>query len=142
MNIWSKVPTDSNENATQLTYSNDPKHLDRYIWANSDDLDQTVQIRLLLLLAMRSGTTVLAVRSMSFGFITLWQNHLQILGLCLLLCLLSCLLLQFLGVRIPPAPHPTPIFMVLFTSEPPRDKTNKVTVRPAKTQISLGIRPD
>ena len=24
--------------------------------------------------------------------------------------------------------------------EPPRDKTNKVTVRPAKTQISLGIR--
>ena len=29
--------------------------------------------------------------------------------------------------------------MILF--EPPRDKTNKVTVRPAKTQISLGIRP-
>ena len=25
--------------------------------------------------------------------------------------------------------------------EPPHDKTNKVTVRPAKTQISLGIRP-
>ena len=25
--------------------------------------------------------------------------------------------------------------------EPPRDKTNKVCVRPAKTQISLGIRP-
>ena len=25
--------------------------------------------------------------------------------------------------------------------EPPRDKTNKVSVRPAKTQISLGIRP-
>ena len=25
--------------------------------------------------------------------------------------------------------------------EPPRDKTNNVTVRPAKTQISLGIRP-
>ena len=24
--------------------------------------------------------------------------------------------------------------------EPPRDKTNKVSVRPAKTQISLGIR--
>ena len=29
--------------------------------------------------------------------------------------------------------------MMLF--EPPRDKTNKVSVRPAKTQISLGIRP-
>ena len=25
--------------------------------------------------------------------------------------------------------------------EPPRDKTNKMSVRPAKTQISLGIRP-
>ena len=25
--------------------------------------------------------------------------------------------------------------------EPPRDKTNKVTVRPAKTKISLSIRP-
>ena len=29
----------------------------------------------------------------------------------------------------------------LFASEPPRYKTNKMTVRPAKTQISLGIRP-
>ena len=27
------------------------------------------------------------------------------------------------------------------TCEPPHDKTNKMTVRPAKTQISLGIRP-
>ena len=26
-------------------------------------------------------------------------------------------------------------------NEPPRDKTIKMTVRPAKTQISLGIRP-
>ena len=26
-------------------------------------------------------------------------------------------------------------------SEPPHDKTNKMTVRPAKTRISLGIRP-
>ena len=25
--------------------------------------------------------------------------------------------------------------------EPPHDKANKMTVRPAKTQISLGIRP-
>ena len=28
-----------------------------------------------------------------------------------------------------------------FSYEPPHDKTNKVTVRQAKTQISLGIRP-
>ena len=27
------------------------------------------------------------------------------------------------------------------TNEPPHDKTNKMTVRPAKTQIILGIRP-
>ena len=29
----------------------------------------------------------------------------------------------------------------LKVCELPRDKTNKMTVRPAKTQISLGIRP-
>ena len=28
----------------------------------------------------------------------------------------------------------------MFSFEPPHDKTNKVAVRPAKTQISLGIR--
>ena len=28
-----------------------------------------------------------------------------------------------------------------FTYEPPHDKTSKVAVRPAKTQISLGIHP-
>ena len=31
--------------------------------------------------------------------------------------------------------------MILNKTEPPRDKTNKMPVRPAKTQISLGIRP-
>ena len=30
---------------------------------------------------------------------------------------------------------------LLFLNEPPHDKTNKMTVRPAKIQISLGIRP-
>ena len=29
----------------------------------------------------------------------------------------------------------------LIKDEPPHGKTNKVTVRPEKTQISLGIRP-
>ena len=33
---------------------------------------------------------------------------------------------------------PVQVKMIL---EPPRDKTNKVAVRPAKTQVSLGIRP-
>ena len=28
-----------------------------------------------------------------------------------------------------------------FINEPPHDKTNKMTVRPVMTQISLGIRP-
>ena len=31
--------------------------------------------------------------------------------------------------------------MHLFIFEPPHDKTNKMNVRPAKTQISLGICP-
>ena len=31
--------------------------------------------------------------------------------------------------------------VVVLQFEPRHDKTNKVTVRPAKTQISLGIRP-
>ena len=30
--------------------------------------------------------------------------------------------------------------MEMMVNEPPRDKTNKVSVRSAKTQISLGIR--
>ena len=29
----------------------------------------------------------------------------------------------------------------ILRNEPPHDKSNKVAVRPAKTQISLGIRP-
>ena len=28
-----------------------------------------------------------------------------------------------------------------FSNEPRHDKTNKMSVRPAKTQISLGVRP-
>ena len=31
--------------------------------------------------------------------------------------------------------------IIVFRFEPPHDKTNKMTVRPAKTQISLGIHP-
>ena len=37
----------------------------------------------------------------------------------------------FVGYNIPTS---------IITFEPPHDKTNKMTVRPAKTQISLGIR--
>ena len=33
------------------------------------------------------------------------------------------------------------LVQVKMILEPPRDKTNKVAVRPAKTQISLGIHP-
>ena len=29
----------------------------------------------------------------------------------------------------------------MIPNEPPHDKTNKMTVRPAKTKVSLGIRP-
>ena len=34
-----------------------------------------------------------------------------------------------------------PYQIIKKTFEPPRDKTNNVAVHPAKTQISLGIRP-
>ena len=37
--------------------------------------------------------------------------------------------------------HQNQQFMLSLAFEPPHDKTNKMTVRPAKTQISLGIRP-
>ena len=33
------------------------------------------------------------------------------------------------------------LYSMISIDEPRHDKTNKVTVRPAKTQISLGIRP-
>ena len=33
------------------------------------------------------------------------------------------------------------LFQADIIFEPPNDKTNKMTVRPAKTQISLSIRP-
>ena len=41
---------------------NDPKFLDRLVWANSADPDQTVW----------SGSTLFFILSASFGFITLW----------------------------------------------------------------------
>ena len=33
------------------------------------------------------------------------------------------------------------IHSALYLNEPPHDETNKISVRPAKTKISLGIRP-
>ena len=33
------------------------------------------------------------------------------------------------------------VLIIAASKEPPHDKTNKMTVRPAKTQISLGIHP-
>ena len=46
---------------------NDPKFLDRYVWANSADPDQTA-----LSGAVWSGTTLFAIPTVSFGLITLW----------------------------------------------------------------------
>ena len=36
---------------------------------------------------------------------------------------------------------PSMCWVPLTAPEPPHDKTNNVAVRPAKTQVSLGIRP-
>ena len=33
------------------------------------------------------------------------------------------------------------IYSAVYKNEPPHDKINKMSVRPAKTRISLGIRP-
>ena len=65
---WSKesdkndtnIPEDVHE---QNGYRNDPKFSDRYAWANSADPAQT---------APRSGSTLFAIASASFGHITLW----------------------------------------------------------------------
>ena len=46
---------------------NDPKFSDRYAWANSVDPDQTAPRG-----AVRSGSTLFAIPSASFGLITLW----------------------------------------------------------------------
>ena len=48
-------------------YSNDPMFLDRQIWANSADPDQTA-----LRGAVWSGSSLLAIPSASFGHISLW----------------------------------------------------------------------
>ena len=46
---------------------NDPKFSDRYAWANSANPDQTAPRG-----AVRSGSTLFAIPSASFGLITLW----------------------------------------------------------------------
>ena len=48
---------------------------------------------------------------------------------------------QVSGEVFPAAENFTAAQTLEYTFEPPHDKTNKMTVRPAKTQISLGIRP-
>ena len=57
---------------------------------------------------------------------------------------LPYLILSFM-YHTPTVPLPYPYLLDSTMSHPvyelPRDKTNKVAVRPAKTQISLGIRP-
>ena len=53
-----------------LTCRNDPKFSDIYAWANSADPDQTAPRG-----AVWSGSSLFAIPSASFGFITLWQSH-------------------------------------------------------------------
>ena len=48
-------------------YRNDPKFLDRQVWANSADPDQTAPTG-----AVWSGSTLFAIPSASFGLINLW----------------------------------------------------------------------
>ena len=88
---------------------------------------QTVQTQIRLLLWSRS--TLFAMPSAWFGLITLWQsNTVQILEWLQQIFGVS----KYLGNLK---------YLHSQKVEPRHDKTNKVTVRPAKTRISLGIRP-
>ena len=65
-----------------------------------------------------------------------WCTDLSGWGICLntvLILFLRVWMWHCLSIRFSP--------FISCTNEPPHDKTNKMTVRPANTQISLGIRP-
>ena len=66
--LWGKTGN------TALVYRND-KCLDRQVWANSVDPDQTAPKG-----AVWSGSTLFAIVSASFERITLWQSHLVCLN--------------------------------------------------------------
>ena len=55
----------NNHEYYQSNYHNGPKFLDRQVWANSVDPDQT-----------GSGSALFAIPSASFGCITLWLGNL------------------------------------------------------------------
>ena len=59
--------TDKTVSPSQYKHRNDPKFLDRQVWANSVDPDQTAPRE-----AVWSGSTLFAIPCASFGFITLW----------------------------------------------------------------------
>ena len=52
-----------------MNYHNEPMFSDRQVWANSVDPDLTAPRG-----AVRSGSTLFAIPSASFGHITLYQN--------------------------------------------------------------------
>ena len=67
-----------NVQSENTVYHNDPKFLDRQVWANSADPDQTAPRG-----AVWSGSTLFAILSASFGLITLWQSHIVQILECL-----------------------------------------------------------
>ena len=67
-----------------------------------------------------------------------WSKSTALLGAIWSLGL-HCLLRPIRSLRYSTLSFALIPIVIIF--EPPRDKTNKMTLRPAKTQISLGIRP-
>ena len=88
-------------------------------WAHSEDSDQTG--RMPWLLGLR------------------W-TQMPFCWFCHVAAQIQCVFLYFYASSIDPEKN----FAVMkgnVIKEPPHDKTNKVVVRPEKTQMSLGIRP-
>ena len=73
----------------------DLKFLQRQVWANAVDPDQTSGIW--------SGSTVLAIPSESFGYITLWWTAL--LNLLIIIAIFGCVWNCFVCFVIPCNPH-------------------------------------
>ena len=95
-----------------------PKFWDRLAWANSADQDQTTPI-------CSNRSSLIRVYMVCHSIFIFWTHY----------CMLKspCSNFRIITAIIASVP--------IFTIEPPHDKTKQMTVHPAKTQISLGIRP-
>ena len=113
-------------------YSNFPKFSDRQVWANSANPDQRSS-----LIRVCTRSSLIRVCTVCNTLCIFWKHYSKEKPSC------STLRVTTANFRV------SKILEFLWYStlklaeayEPPRYKTSKMTVRPAKIQISLGIRP-